>query len=79
MDENKDLEKPAYPEKKSNFQYPKRDKTKEVFIVVLVGQNFLILKDGEGNNIRVKYFSNKNIPVGEKIYREDGKFSWEMG
>lgn len=79
MDEEiKDLEKPAHPEKRSNFQYPKRDKTKESFIVVLVGQNFLILKDGDENNIRVKCVSSE-ISVGEKIYKEDGKFSWEMG
>lgn len=62
-------------EKNFNFQYPKK-KTKESFEVILVGSNFLVVKDKEGNNIRIKHPS-PNFSTGEKIYREDGKFSWE--
>lgn len=62
-------------EKNFNFQYPKK-KTKENFDVILVGNNFLIVKDGEGNNIRIK-LPSPTFSIGEKIYREDGKFSWE--
>ena len=63
-------------EKESNFQYPKKSFKKEKFEVVLAGNNFLILKDEKGNNIRVKCPS-PNFSIGEKIYKEDGKFAWE--
>ena len=63
-------------EKESNFQYPKKSFKKEKFEVVLAGNNFLILKDEKGNNIRVKCPS-PSFSIGEKIYKEDGKFAWE--
>ena len=58
-------------EKKSNYQYPKKNIKKEIFEIILVGINFLILKDENGDNIRVK-FSSSSFSIGEKIYREDG-------
>jgi len=70
-----------YKKKKDdlNYQYPKKyEVVKEEFEIVLVGQNFLVLKDGDGNNIRVKYPSANLYKTGEKIYKEDGNFSWEM-
>jgi hypothetical protein len=64
---------------KINYQYPKKHKkVKEEFEIVLVGSNFLIVKDGLGNNLRVKLSSSDSYKKGEKIYKEDGKFSWEM-
>jgi len=63
-------------EKESNFQYPKKIFKKEKFEIVLVGSNFLILKDEKGTNIRVKCPS-PSFSIGEKIYKEDGNFSWE--
>ena len=64
---------------KINYQYPKKHKkAKEEFDIVLVGSNFLIVKDSLGNNLRVKLSSSSPYKKGEKIYKEDGKFSWEM-
>jgi len=63
-------------EKNFNFQYPNKKKKEEEFEVFLIGENFLIVKDGKGNNIRIKHPS-PNFSIGEKIYKEDGKFSWE--
>jgi len=77
--EDEDFEKITFSEKKNNYQYPKKEKTKEVFIVVLIGENFLVLKDVDENNIRVRNVYTNSFSVGEKIYKEDGKFSWEMG
>ena len=71
------MEYETVSEKESNFQYPKKSFKKEKFEVVLAGNNFLILKDEKGNNIRVKCPS-PSFSIGEKIYKEDGKFSWEM-
>ena len=61
-----------------NYQYPKGYKVvKEEFEIILIGNNFLVLKDGDGNNIRVKHPSTSLYKTGEKIYKEDGNFSWE--
>lgn len=60
----------------SNYQYPKKSKS-ETFDIILIGKNFLILKNKDGNNIRVKCFSTNLYSIGEKIHKENGKFTWE--
>lgn len=62
-----------------NYQYPKSKLKKEKFVVVLIGKNFLILNDENGNNLRVQTLSSNLYSINEKIYKEDGKFSWEKG
>ena len=61
-----------------NYQYPKKyNIKKEEYKVILVGKNFLVLENKEGNNIRVKNPSSNLYPTGEKIYKENGNFLWE--
>jgi hypothetical protein len=58
-----------------NFQYQKQEA--EEFEVVIAGINFLILKNMDGNNTRVSCLSASSFSVGEKIYKENGRFTWE--
>lgn len=61
-----------------NYQYPKKyNIKKEEYKVILVGKNFLVLENKEGNNIRVKNPSSNLYSTGEKIYKENGNFLWE--
>jgi hypothetical protein len=64
-----------------NYQYPKKEVIKEIkkekFEVVLIGKNFLILNNSEGNNIRVICPDTSKFSVNEKIYKENGIFLWE--
>ncbi len=61
----------------SNYQEPKKKvELKETFEVVLVGKNFLILKNEDGNNLRLKHSFSNLYSIGEKIYKENGKFLW---
>jgi hypothetical protein len=64
---------------KFNFQLEEDEKKElpsEEFEVVLIGKNFLILKNKEGNNSRVKYSFPNLYTIGEKIYKENGIFLW---
>ena len=64
-------------EKTFNFQYPKKKELKEEYEIVLITENFLILKNRDGNNVRVKCSNTSVYSLNEKIYKENGVFSWE--
>lgn len=61
-----------------NYQYPRYKKAQEEFEIILVGINFLVVKNKDGNNLRIRNIdSSRPYNTGEKIYKEDGKFKWE--
>ncbi len=57
---------------KQNFQYKK-----EEFKIIIVGKNFLVIEGEDKNNLRVHCPFPNEYSIGEKIYKENGKFIWE--
>ena len=61
-----------------NYQFPdEMPHVIEEFEIVLTGKGFLILKNRDGYNIKVRCPDSKPYSIKEKIYKEEGQFLWK--